>query len=178
VSVPELFRRLAVLDNSLGVLPGVPARPRALWYGTMLGAADNNPANLGDPYMTYLGDRTSGGAYDPNADSRDYEERDWILGQVANILTVRSDTFTAYILIRTQDATPTGGTVQFRDKRLVAIFDRSNVFLPPALANNGSNDSGDAAPNTETAALLASDPNYRDREYVRPRIVAIKDVTD
>ncbi len=52
----------------------------------------------------------------------DIEERDWILGRLANIYTVRSDTFTAYILVRLGADGP--------QRRMMAIFDRSNVWKP------------------------------------------------
>jgi hypothetical protein len=52
----------------------------------------------------------------------DFEERDWILSRIANIFTVRSDVFTAYILVRVGERGP--------GRRVIAIFDRSNVFLP------------------------------------------------
>lgn len=56
----------------------------------------------------------------------DFEERDWIFSRMANLLTVRSDTFTAYILIKAQDI----------ERRYIAILDRSNVFLPEAAARD------------------------------------------
>jgi hypothetical protein len=49
----------------------------------------------------------------------DIEERDWILSMVANIFTVRSDVFTAYILVRVGHDGP--------QRRMIAIFDRTNV---------------------------------------------------
>jgi len=52
----------------------------------------------------------------------DFEERDWILSRVSNIFTVRSDVFTAYILVRIGNDGP--------QKRMIAIFDRSGVFDP------------------------------------------------
>ncbi len=52
----------------------------------------------------------------------DFEERDWILSRVANIFTVRSDVFTAYILVRLGQDGP--------QKRMIAIFNRSNVLSP------------------------------------------------
>ncbi len=52
----------------------------------------------------------------------DFEERDWILSRVANKLTVRSDVFTAYILVRLGYDGP--------ERRMIAIFDRSNVYQP------------------------------------------------
>jgi hypothetical protein len=67
---------------------------------------------------------------DPNGDDHvgdaqlgdDIEERDWIVSRVANIFTVRSDVFTAYILVRIGHDGP--------QKRMIAIFDRSNVYSP------------------------------------------------
>ncbi|MCE5184721.1 MAG: general secretion pathway protein GspK [Planctomycetaceae bacterium] len=50
----------------------------------------------------------------------DIEERDWILSNLANKFTVRSDTFTAYILVRAGEAGP--------QRRMIAIFDRSQVW--------------------------------------------------
>lgn len=52
----------------------------------------------------------------------DFEERDWILSRLANIFTVRSDTFTAYILVRLGTDGP--------QKRMIAILDRTGVFSP------------------------------------------------
>ncbi|MBE0536360.1 MAG: hypothetical protein IH624_11880 [Phycisphaerae bacterium] len=59
--------------------------------------------NVGDPEM-----------------GADIEERDWILSQVANLFTVRSDVFTAYILVRLGHDGP--------QRRMIAIFDRTNVY--------------------------------------------------
>ncbi len=50
----------------------------------------------------------------------DFEERYWIFNRLANIFTVRSDTFTAYILVRLGTDGP--------QRRMIAIFDRSNVW--------------------------------------------------
>ncbi|HUW18544.1 MAG TPA: hypothetical protein VMW16_04515 [Sedimentisphaerales bacterium] len=50
----------------------------------------------------------------------DFEERDLILARISNLVTVRSDVFTAYILVRIGVDGP--------QKRVVAILDRSNVY--------------------------------------------------
>ncbi len=50
----------------------------------------------------------------------DFEERDIIFSRISNLVTVRSDVFTAYILVRIGADGP--------QKRVIAIFDRSNVF--------------------------------------------------
>jgi hypothetical protein len=105
---------------------------------------------VGDPFMT-----------------GDFEDRDWLFGRMANLLTVRSDTFTAYILIRIQSQ---ANTSEVSERRLIAIFDRSNVFLPPVMARNITDDSGDP--------LSGADPNERDRLYVTPRVVAVQPVPD
>jgi DNA uptake protein ComE-like DNA-binding protein len=52
----------------------------------------------------------------------DFEERDLIFSRISNLITVRSDVFTAYILVRIGLDGP--------QKRAVAIFDRSNVTTP------------------------------------------------
>ncbi|WP_169853078.1 type II secretion system protein GspK [Anaerohalosphaera lusitana] len=52
----------------------------------------------------------------------DFEERDYILSRVANVFTVRSDVFTAYITVRLGENGP--------QKRMIAIYDRSNVYSP------------------------------------------------
>ena len=52
----------------------------------------------------------------------DIEERDWILSNLANKFTVRSDVFTAYILVRLGENGP--------QRRMIAIFDRSGVWSP------------------------------------------------
>lgn len=52
----------------------------------------------------------------------DFEERDIIFSRISNIITVRSDIFTAYILVRIGTDGP--------QKRVLAILDRSQVFSP------------------------------------------------
>jgi hypothetical protein len=50
----------------------------------------------------------------------DFEERDVIFSRISNLVTVRSDVFTAYILVRIGVDGP--------QKRVIAILDRSNVY--------------------------------------------------
>ena len=52
----------------------------------------------------------------------DFEERDIIFSRISNIITVRSDVFTAYILVRIGADGP--------QKRVLAILDRSQVTSP------------------------------------------------
>jgi len=53
----------------------------------------------------------------------DFEERDIIFSRISNLVTVRSDVFTAYILVRIGEDGP--------QKRVIAILDRSNVYPDP-----------------------------------------------
>jgi hypothetical protein len=75
------------------------------------------PANdlAGFPDLT-PGGTTGDGAPD------DFEERDVIFSRISNLVTVRSDVYTAYILVRIGANGP--------QKRVIAILDRSNVRLP------------------------------------------------
>ena len=50
----------------------------------------------------------------------DFEERDVIFARISNLVTVRSDVFTAYILVRIGPDGP--------QKRVLAILDRSDVY--------------------------------------------------
>jgi len=52
----------------------------------------------------------------------DFEERDVIFSRISNLVTVRSDVFTAYILVRIGADGP--------QKRVIAILDRSQVASP------------------------------------------------
>ncbi len=86
----------------------------------------NRPyTNLGDllkiqAMRKYLGDTDNSRNLGDQGINDDLEERDWILSRLSNIFTVRSDTFTAYILVRLGTDGP--------QRRMLAIFDRSNVW--------------------------------------------------
>lgn len=58
--------------------------------------------------------------YESDTIDDDIEARNLIFHRVSNLATVRSDVFTAYILVRLGEAGP--------QKRVIAIFDRTNVF--------------------------------------------------
>jgi hypothetical protein len=70
----------------------------------------------GFPDLTTLTPSSGDGAPD------DFEERDVIFSRISNLVTVRSDIFTAYILVRIGTDGP--------QKRVMAILDRSNVYSP------------------------------------------------
>jgi len=50
----------------------------------------------------------------------DFEERDVMFSRISNLVTVRSDVFTAYIVVRLGQSGP--------QKRIIAILDRSDVY--------------------------------------------------
>ena len=56
---------------------------------------------------------------DGDSAQRNFEERDIIFHRISNLITVRSDVFTAYILVRIGVDGP--------QKRVLAILDRSQV---------------------------------------------------
>jgi len=60
--------------------------------------------------------------FTPDTVRDDLEERDVIFSRVSNLVTVRSDVFTAYILVRLGIDGP--------QRRMIGIFDRSGVFSP------------------------------------------------
>ena len=72
--------------------------------------------DVGDPRMSF------------QYNTLDFEERDWLFTRMANLLTVRSDTFTAYILVRIKGENENQSDIS--ERRVMAIIDRSNVFLP------------------------------------------------
>ncbi len=57
----------------------------------------------------------------PDAARDDFEERDALFARISDLVSVRSDVFTAYILVRIGETGP--------QKRIIAIFDRSQVDL-------------------------------------------------
>jgi hypothetical protein len=163
-----------IVTGTQGVIPELPANQvRVMRIGWLARAAIQETVkkktivrNVGDPFMGYSGS-ASGGTYDSLSDYSDFEERDWLFGRMANLLTVRSDTFTAYILIQIQNA---ANSSDFSKRRLIAIFDRSNVFLPAGLARNNVDNSGDLPVGTTS--------DDRDRLYVTPKVVAVQVVGD
>jgi hypothetical protein len=148
LSFPPLLKYLCTLNRPEGNLPGrinintapvhviAAAIPPQL---VMTSLTDPNDAlaiagqivakrhyeNLGElltkvPAMSkYATDPGAPNVGDPGI-RNDFEERDWIINRLSNIFTVRSDTFTAYILVRLGTDGP--------QRRMIAIFDRSNCW--------------------------------------------------
>jgi len=115
--------------------PDYTARPGGAGFGSIgeldnVFAADPNYSidyydqhNPGIPANNLAGfpDLTPGGTVGDGAPD-DFEERDVIFSRISNLVTVRSDVYTAYILVRIGANGP--------QKRVIAILDRSNVRLP------------------------------------------------
>lgn len=87
-----------------------------------------NVAGVGDRYdIRYYGSDSSELSVMPDVTptdsiTDDLEERDIIFHRMSNLVTVRSDVFTAYILVRVGQRGP--------QRRVIGIFDRSKVFSP------------------------------------------------
>jgi hypothetical protein len=79
---------------------------------------DQHDSNIPTNDLTGFPDLTPGTGGDGAPD--DFEERDVIFARISNLVTVRSDVFTAYILVRIGTDGP--------QKRVMAILDRSNVY--------------------------------------------------
>lgn len=62
------------------------------------------------------------GDYTPDTAVDDFEERNLLFHRISNLVTVRSDVFTAYILVRIGEKGP--------QRRMIAILDRSGVNSP------------------------------------------------
>ena len=83
-----------------------------------MGYYANDANEIGD--LAGFPDLTPGGSTADGAED-DFEERDVIFARISNLVTVRSDVFTAYILVRIGADGP--------QKRVMAILDRSDVYL-------------------------------------------------
>ncbi|HQA46833.1 MAG TPA: hypothetical protein PK579_19990, partial [Phycisphaerae bacterium] len=181
-SLGDLADRLANYSNPGGEIPGLPADyPGILRFALLVDVVKGRVDGSGNPLrLTTIGD--------PYLQD-DAEERNWLINRMANLLTVRSDTFTAYFVIRLQSA---ASASNFIERRYVAILDRSNVFLPESAARNGSFWNSDTGPYTDDSGEMAiydpdgerygpsalNDPDYFDRQYVTPRVVALRQVPD
>ena len=84
--------------------------------GELMTDANNSINSIG----YYQGKAIPAGLLTPTDGAGDaFEERDVIFDRISNLITVRSDVFTAYILVRIGTDGP--------QKRVIAIFDRSEV---------------------------------------------------
>lgn len=111
------FANLPELINVTHDLAGVGGATYDQWYDIRRLGRDENPPGTplnnnpaGEPPFYGSGDGVA----------NDMLERDVIFARISNLVTVRSDVFTAYILVRIGTDGP--------QKRVIAIFDRSNVY--------------------------------------------------
>jgi hypothetical protein len=100
-----------VVDKNINAITDIPMNYYDMRY-YVLGGRGNNP-QMGFPDLTFNG-RT--GHDDAPGDM---EKRYLIFSRISDLVTVRSDVFTAYILIRVGNNGP--------QKRVIAILDRSDV---------------------------------------------------
>ncbi|HUS73822.1 MAG TPA: hypothetical protein VMY06_12230 [Sedimentisphaerales bacterium] len=107
--------------ESIGELNFVTALPVVPDYSYSIGQYSFDPCDLGTEFPLHSGfpDLTTDGRGRGDGVPNDFEERDVIFSRISNLVTVRSDVFTAYILVRIGADGP--------QKRVVAILDRSGV---------------------------------------------------
>jgi hypothetical protein len=113
-------RRIATGINNIREEPGFESIGE---LDCVIGGSNNNyridyydqhdPNNLANDLTDFPDLTPTDGAPD------DFEERDVIFARISNLVTVRSDVFTAYILVRIGSDGP--------QNRVIAILDRSNV---------------------------------------------------
>lgn len=111
-NVAELLNVTHALTDER-IFPVSPA-PYEYWYDIRKYARDKDP-NGADIDQLIFPDLTPG-----DRAANDFEERDLIFSRISNLITVRSDVFTAYILVRIGVDGP--------QKRVVAILDRSQAY--------------------------------------------------
>ena len=99
--------------ESIGELATVSNTSASKDYDIHYYALDNNDL-WGYPDLTAGGGRRLG-----DGSVNDFKERDVIFARISDLVTVRSDVFTAYILVRVGNNGP--------QKRVIAILDRSDV---------------------------------------------------
>ncbi len=99
--------------RSIGELNNVVSDPNSL--GNIDYYWRDGIDQLSFPDLTHGGKRSLG-----DEAANDFEERDLIFSRISDLVTVRSDVFTAYILVRIGANGP--------QKRVIAILDRSDVY--------------------------------------------------
>jgi hypothetical protein len=125
----NLITNYAVRRTATGIQKPLREDPGFASIGelaTVVNSGDNLPINRNFSMRYYSLDRADQLGFPdltPGDDSwDDFEERDLIFSRISNLVTVRSDIFTAYILVRLGLDGP--------QKRVIAILDRSLVKSP------------------------------------------------
>lgn len=98
-------------------------------YSIQQYALDGNDLGIESAIHTGFPDLTTDGLGLGDGVPDDFEERDIIFSRISNLVTVRSDVITCYILVRIGADGP--------QKRVVAILDRSNVYKNNVNSPNG-----------------------------------------
>jgi len=117
------FANIAELLNVTHDLAGNGAAAYEAWYDIRKYGRDEETASPGTPLNNNpvkSPAENPGPFYDEDKAANDLKERDVIFQRISNLVTVRSDVFTAYIMVRVGELGP--------QKRVIAIFDRSNVY--------------------------------------------------
>ncbi len=113
--------RAVVVDNNDIDYTSRPGEPGLRSIGELNQVVGSNPDYSIDYYALDSNDLGVFPDLTPNDGlGYDFEERDVIFSRLSNLVTVRSDVFTAYILVRIDTDGP--------QKRVVAILDRSDVY--------------------------------------------------
>ncbi len=111
----DLARKIVAHRNNTGSFGSI---------GELMNVTDSNSYRSIDYYYTDGSDQSGFPDLTPPAGGDgardDFEERDLIFARISNLVTVRSDVFTAYILVRIGTDGP--------QKRIIAILDRSGVY--------------------------------------------------
>jgi len=113
--------------TATGLIPAPPAGPGFTHIGELLYVTQPLSGTYDLWYdFRRFGKDAAGSAvpmdFTPDSVDNDLEERDILFQRVSNLVTVRSDVFTAYIAVRVGEEGPM--------RRVIAIFDRSKVFSP------------------------------------------------
>lgn len=174
ISLPDVLARLDAFNNprvSQNGALSASGQPVLQWATPSLASTQQVPADqpnalrFGVLVDCLKGRKPTSGWVDPNVTVTkvgasltvvpwefltygDSEERDWVFTRMANLLTVRSDTFTAYIAVRVADRNDANN---YLERRYVATIDRSNVLLPEEAGKNGNY-------RDPATGLLLSDP--------------------
>jgi hypothetical protein len=124
---PNLAKAIVVYRDATKITGGPDYRtrpnPGIESIGQLCNVVDGSDDYRIDYYSRLAGDQKVYPDLDPNDGAADdFEERDLIFARISDLVTVRSDVFTAYILVRIGVDGP--------QKRYMAILDRTGVTGP------------------------------------------------
>jgi hypothetical protein len=130
---PNLAKAIVVYRDATQITGGGPdyrgRTPGIASIGQLNNVIDGTNSSYWIDYYkrAIAGDQMGFPDLDPNdGAANDFEERDLIFSRISNLVTVRSDVFTAYILVRVC-TNVNGNKVEGPQKRYLAILDRTGV---------------------------------------------------